>query len=102
LEAAELCFHAVSLTELEDGGGAVTKELCTDFGADFEPPILIVKGKAIGRNEGGISPHDYLQAAISFENEVIFDEIRGILGSRELDDLVKQDMVAPAVEALRE
>lgn len=97
-----LDVHVVSFSTLEDGGSEFKKLLAAaPYSADFEPPLVFINGTVVGRNGEGISPHDYMQAAISFEGptEIEFDDERGIVGSIELDALIRSDMVQPAKEA---
>jgi hypothetical protein len=102
LEAAQLPVRSVAFKDLPDGGESVKTALATDFGADFEPPLLFVNGSLVGRDKDGVSPHDYFQASISFDGETCptFDGEMGIQGSPELDRLIQRDMVQPARAAL--
>ena len=103
LEAAQLLVHAVAFKDLSDSGEIMEVALAAEFGADFEPPLLFVKGSLVGRDKDGVSPHDYFQASISFDGEICptFDGEMGIQGSPELDQFIQRDMVKPAIAALQ-
>jgi hypothetical protein len=97
-EEAGLPAHPVPLTDEPDGGEAFEKVLKAQYGVDFEPPIVFLQGKCVGRNAAGQSPHDFLQNAIRFDGdqEIDFDSSRGITGSPELDALIRATFVDPA------
>ncbi len=91
----------VALADLEEQTRIDTLEKLRQLGVDFEPPFVF-HGSALlkGRNELGISPHDYLQHVLRFDGEIpiVFDDGLGIIGSPELDSLILDTIVWPAKE----
>ena len=80
LEAAQLPVHSVAFQNQPDGGESMKTALAAEFDANFEPPLLFVKGRLVGRNQDGVSPHDYFQASIRFDGDTCptFDGEMGI------------------------
>ncbi len=81
--------------------GDIREYLALRHGATFDPPLLFREAQLlVGRNATGDSPHDFLQSVIRFDggSEIEFDDLRGIIGSAELDMMISECMLAPAMK----